>query len=65
MNEWSNGKTIKIDVADFYLNPRTVTWQGRSVVVRDYGLFTGIIKQWMGEMKWTKQQALDNYFQAI
>ena len=65
MNEWSNNKTIKIEVLDFYLNPRTVTWQGQSVRVGDFDLFTGIIKQWMEEMKWSKQRAISEYFSAI
>ena len=65
MNEWSNNRTIKIEVIDFYLNPRTVTWQGQSVRVGDFDLFTGIIKQWMEEMKWSKQRAISEYFSAI
>ncbi len=70
-NEWSNGKTVKVEVMDFYFNPRWVTWKGVKTWVADFELFTMIISQWIKGDKWdnskarTKEQALDEYFEMV
>lgn len=69
INEWSYGKTIKVLVADFYFNPRWITWRGEKMWVGDYGLFTGMIADWVkgnareGRTPMTKDEALDLVFE--
>lgn len=69
LNEWSIGKTIKILVADFYFNPRWVTWKDQKMWVADYEFFTMMIKQWVtgnpreGRQPMTKEEALDLVFE--
>lgn len=43
--------------------PTVLTWKGRTVTVWDFELFKMMIKQWMKESGWTKQQALDEFFE--
>lgn len=68
LNPWCLGKTIKIPVADFYFNPREVTHAGKKMRVADYGLFLGMIKDWVKGDRYrggiTKEEALDFAFSA-
>lgn len=59
MNEWSNGKVIRIEIRDF----RDVQWKGKSIHV-EYNLFTMMIRQWM-DKGMTKEEALDLAFDMI
>lgn len=69
INQWSYGKVVKVDVADFYFNPRWITWKGMKEWVCDYELFTMLIASWIKGDKWgnskpmTKEEALDLYFE--
>lgn len=44
------------------LKPKTVQWQGQSLIVYDYDHFVALIKDWMKRYKQTKQEALDEFF---
>ena len=44
------------------LVPKPVTWKGKTITVQDYELFVMTIKSWMKEKKWSKEQALDEFF---
>lgn len=44
------------------LKPKTVQWQGQSLMVYDYEYFVALIKDWMRRYKQTKQEALDEFF---
>lgn len=69
LNPWSIGKVVKIEVADFYFNPRWIEWKGKREWVADFELFTMLIASWIKGDKWgnskpmTKEQALDEYFE--
>lgn len=67
MNEWSNGKVIKIEVNDFYFNPKWVTHKGKKMWVADLELFLMMIKQWCTGTKLNpgmkKEEALDLAFE--
>lgn len=68
LNEWTRGKTIKIDVADFYFNPRWVEWKGERQWVADYEMFIMMIGAWVkgdkyGSKGMTKEEALDLSFE--
>lgn len=60
LNEWSNGKKIKIPVLDFFFNFRDVQWKGKTITV-EYELFTMMVKQWISDGM-TKEEALDLMF---
>ena len=44
------------------LKPRKITWKGQTEVVYDYELFVMTIKQWCKDNNWTKEKALDEWF---
>lgn len=56
------GVARKIEVCDFYFDMRDVQWKGQTINV-EYELFQMLIKQWMTDNNWTKEQALDEFFQ--
>lgn len=60
LNSWSNKRTIKIPVLDFFFNFRDVQWKGKTITV-EYELFTLMVKQWVADGM-TKEQALDLMF---
>lgn len=70
MNKWSFGKTVKIRVADFYLNPRWVVWKGMKIQVADYGFFVMVLKSWIAgnaresRAPMSKEEALDFMFEV-
>lgn len=47
------------------LEQRTLTWKGKSTTVYDYELFVMTIKDWIKRNKWTKEQALDEWFSMV
>lgn len=61
LNEWSNGKSKKIIVLDFFFNFRDIVWKGKTLTV-EYDLFMMMIKQWIDDGM-TKEQALDLAFE--
>lgn len=65
-NPWSNGKTKKIEVLDFFFNMRDVQWKGKVLTV-EYDLFMGLVQQMMkGNLvapPMTKEEALDEIFE--
>lgn len=61
LNQWSKTPK-KIEVCDYYLNPRDVKWKGQTIHVADYELFLMLVKDWMVRYGWTKEQALDEMF---
>ena len=61
LNKWSHGTVRRIEIQDFYFDMRTVQWKGQTINV-EYELFTMLIKQWMTDKNWTKEQALDEFF---
>lgn len=67
INQWSFGKTLKLEVDDGLYRPvrREVQWKGQSMVVYDYELFVGIIQDWMKRDNMTKDQALDLAFEMV
>ena len=66
LNEWSKGRTISVEVEDFFMNPRTVNWAGKNMWVADYDLFMMMVKDWMSGTKlnpgMTKKEALNLMF---
>lgn len=68
-NQWSYGKVVKLEVMDFYFNPRWITWKGAKTWVADFELFTMLISSWLKGDRWsnskamTKEEALDEYFE--
>lgn len=67
INQWSSGKIIKIEVDDGMYRPikKVIHWKGQTDTVLDYELFVGIIQDWMKREKWTKEQALDEWFSMV
>ena len=67
INEWSYGKVTEIEVADTLYRPvkRTVTWKDQSTHVWDFELFQMIIRDWMDREGWSKEQALDEFFDMV
>jgi hypothetical protein len=71
LNPWCAGKIVKIEVADFYMNPRWVTWKSRKMWVADYEFFVMLLKSWIKPPKipgvhqkgMTKEEALDLMFE--
>ncbi|UOF77996.1 hypothetical protein [Caudoviricetes sp.] len=57
-------KPRKIEVRDFYLDFRDVQWKGQIANV-EYELFCMLISDWMKRYKWTKEQALDEFFEIL
>lgn len=55
----------KIQVLDFYLNPATITYKGKSVKVFDLELFHMLIADWRKRYGWSKKQAYDEFFSCI
>lgn len=59
----------KVVVLDFYFNPRTIKWKGKTQRVLDYELFEMMIKGWIAGDKnlhgsgMTKEAALDLSFE--
>jgi len=49
-------------VPDPEIRPRVLKWKGKQMTVYDFELFQMIIKQWMNDKKWTKDQAIDEFF---
>jgi hypothetical protein len=47
---------------DFYLNPATIKWKGKSVWIADLELFNMLIEDWRKRYKWSKSQAYDEFF---
>lgn len=62
LNEWSKNKIKRIEVLDYLLNPRDVSWKGKTITTCDYELFTLMVKQWISEGM-TKEEALDLMFE--
>lgn len=62
LNQWSKNKKLKIEVLDFYFNPRDVSWKGKTIHTCDYELFTMMVKQWISDGM-TKEEALDLMFE--
>lgn len=60
MSKRTNPK--KIQVLDFYFNPATITYKGKSIKVWDYELFTMLIADWRKRYGWSKKQAYDEFF---
>ena len=58
----SSSKPTKIPVRDFYLNPATIKWKGKSVWIADLELFNMLIEDWRKRYKWSKSQAYDEFF---
>lgn len=56
LNPWSIGKAVKIEVADFYMNPRWVAWKGRKMWVADYEFFVMLLKSWIQPPKYALYQ---------
>lgn len=67
INQWSQGKVIKIDVDDGLYRPtiKVVEWKDKKTTVYDYELFVGLIQDWMKREKWSKNKALDEFFEMI
>lgn len=65
LNGWTNNVVKKIEVKDFWLNPKEVTWKGQKTEVADYEFFVMLIQDWMNRYQWTKEQALDEFFSMI
>lgn len=68
-NAWSYGKQTKIIIMDFWINPKNITWKGKTIRVEDYHFFTMVIAQWMSGTHsplaepMTKEAALDLFFE--
>lgn len=52
----------KIQVLDFYCNPATIKWKGKSVWVGDLELFHMLVEDWRKIYKFSKSQAYDEFF---
>lgn len=61
-NQWSKNKVKKIEIVDFYFDMRDVQWKGKVLTV-EYELFTMLIKDWMDRNQWSKERALDEFFE--
>ncbi len=48
---------------DFYMNPATLKWKGKTTWVADIELFNMLIASWMKKEGWSKKQAYDEYFE--
>lgn len=47
------------------LKPKELTWKGKTVTVYDYEFFVMLIKDWRKRYGYTKEQALDEFFDMI
>ena len=61
LNPWSNGKKIKIYVADWAYDMREVTWNGKTITI-EYELFIMLVKDMMKRYDWPKERVLDELF---